>query len=325
MRSNRLSCVIWFFLAAGIPISLPAQRQQPDETKAEFVVLPESFRQVTGKYPDSHVVLFRVGCGQDAHNVWTNQLPPASDIFTLDISGAGYMPSNVRRDDDCAVSFDLKTSSIEHGSVVVTVRTSKTQVGRAFLHFADPLAGPIPTAAPQVDVLWAPISYKVCDEAFGRAVAKKFFCLALKIGNNSGYQLQIAGVGFNTPFGSSAENPYFVKTPNSSYALTRAVAQEGSVDSPRSYVLHGIEASGLLMASATPYFHNVRSTAKFATATSIVSGPLEAAFNLLVPDHSLRQANNLDDQSLRDGRLIPNNSQITTVVFLDKGSVTARL
>jgi hypothetical protein len=30
----------------------------------------------------------------------------------------------------------------------------------------------------------------------------------------------------------------------------------------------------------------------------------------------------LDDQSLRDGRLIPNNSQITTVVFLDKGSVT---
>ena len=318
MRS-RVFCFALAFLFGAF--SLSGRSQGPDEKTAEFVVLPEIVHQISGKYPDVHVVLFRVGCGQDDKKQWHNQLPPETETYSLDISGAGYAATNPQRDDDCTVSFDLKTSSTEHGSVVVNVRTSKEHVGKAFLHFADPLTGPIPTKSPEVDVLWAPISYDVCNQAFGRAVAKKFFCIAVKIGNNSGYQLQIAGVGFNTPFGSATDQ-HLVKTPNSSYALTRSVAQEGSYDSPRSYVLHGIEATGLLMASATPYFHNVRSTAKFATATSIVAGPLEAAFNLMVPDHSLRQANNLDDQSLRDGKLIPNNTQITTVVFLDKGSVT---
>lgn len=292
-----------------------AQLAEVDETSASFALIPELIRVGDdGKYPETHVVLFHIGCQQGTDGSWSKDLPDGD--LTLRLSGNISNPNGVNHD-KCTVWFDLKTASASHGTVAVQVLNGSKSLGYGFLHLADPAAKPVPTV-PQVDVLWAPIGHRTCTKAFGRSVANNFWCIAVRIGNNSGYQLQIAGVGFKGKEGTRNTN---TKTPNSSYALTRAVAQEGASNSGRAFLINSVSATGLLMAGFSPYFHNERSAAKYNAGTSIVSGPLSAALGLIWPDAALRTSNNLDDQSLRDGRLIPNNTQITTVVFLDKGSI----
>ncbi|HEY4355844.1 MAG TPA: hypothetical protein VGN16_08865 [Acidobacteriaceae bacterium] len=299
----------WLMSCAIVRAQLP----EVDETTANFVAIPGLMRVGDdGKYPAAHIVLFKLGCRADGDA----GIKISSKDVTLALSGGVPVPSGIAHD-DCSVWFDLATLATDHGAVAVKISQAGTTIGTAFLHFADPLAKPIPTT-PQVDVMWAPIGYETCKKAFGRPVAKAFWCIALKIGNNSGYQLQIAGVGFKGKAGTGdADN----RTPNSSYALTRAVAQDGDSSSARAYVLNSINATALLMAGFSPFFHAENSISRYSTGTSIVGGPIEAAFSLIWPDNSARKANNLDDQSLRDGKLIPNNTQVTTVVFLDKGSI----
>ena len=53
-----------------------------------------------------------------------------------------------------------------------------------------------------------------------------------------------------------------------------------------------------------------------------MSGPLLSAFNIVAPNPVITQLNNLDDQSFRDSKLIANNNQIQTVVFVEKQALT---
>ena len=79
------------------------------------------------------------------------------------------------------------------------------------------------------------------------------------------------------------------------------------------------------MAGFIPFFHAANATAHYATAVSIVTGPLLQAINIAAPDRVVGQLNNLDDESFRDSQIVPNNTQIRTMVFVEKRALTEQL
>ena len=95
--------------------------------------------------------------------------------------------------------------------------------------------------------------------------------------------------------------------------------------STRNLVANSIVGAGLMMAGFTPFFHSVNPKANFATAASIVSGPLQQAFNLIVPDPIVTELKSLDDHSFRENMIIPNNQPVKTVIFVEKQNVTLAL
>jgi hypothetical protein len=72
------------------------------------------------------------------------------------------------------------------------------------------------------------------------------------------------------------------------------------------------------MASFTPYFINTVNRAKWSTGATIVGTAVSKAMDLIAPDLTLKELNNLDDQAFRDGKLIPNNTQVRLLVFIQK-------
>lgn len=190
-------------------------------------------------------------------------------------------------------------------------------IGSADFAVMDTTAGPIPPGlAPEVDVMWEILSHKVCNDVFGRRVERNFYCIEVKIGNNSGHPIQLAGIGFSKDPDKLPGNP--IIHANTSYASTRAVLLRESTLSGRNQIYHGVEATGLIMAGFIPYFHAANATAHYATAVSIVGGPLLQAINVFRPDRVIGQLNNLDDESFRDNLIVPNNSQVRTMVFIEK-------
>ena len=62
---------------------------------------------------------------------------------------------------------------------------------------ADAPPGAIPPCLePQVDVMWAVLPRKVVKDAFGSWIWEKYHSIEVVIGNNSGYDLQLASIGF---------------------------------------------------------------------------------------------------------------------------------
>jgi hypothetical protein len=204
---------------------------------------------------------------------------------------------------------------------VVLLDPSGHPVGRATLSILDVAAGPIPPGlAPQVDIMWEVLSQNVCGDVFGSRVGRYFYCIEVKIGNDSGYPLQVAGIGF-----SRTELGMPLKEANASYASARAVLANQSNLSPRNVIYHSLQGTGLLMAGFTPFFHRANPAKNWASASSLVNGALVQAFDLVFPDPTKTQLTNLDDQSLRDGTVIQNNAHVRTTVFVDKESLTVAL
>src|SRR5205814_7761982 len=64
---------------------------------------------------------------------------------------------------------------------------------------AMPPPAPIPTNSPQVDVMWVVLPNKVVKDNFGSRMSDQYYGIGIVIGNNSGYSLQLASVGFTAP------------------------------------------------------------------------------------------------------------------------------
>lgn len=179
-------------------------------------------------------------------------------------------------------------------------------------------AGPIPPGLdPQVDIMWGVMDKKIVRDNFGHDLANDFYGIQLVIGNNSGYDLQIAGVGFQLP-NKNIKNTI----PSNSYRATRGVLEREQEFGRRSIILNTIQAAGGLLTGFLPFWRagfHPNAAANAARWSSIVGGPLATGFGLVVPDTTVRQIVRLDDQMLRDGLIVKNNSQIRTLIFVPKG------
>jgi hypothetical protein len=253
--------------------------------------------------------------------------PPAPN-YTLMVTGSGLTPTQ-QKPSKCMIVTNLTIDpNTPPGSYsVILLDGAGAPVASTDLAVLDLAASPIPPGlSPQVDVIWEVMSQNNCADVFGTRVAASLYCIQLKIGNNSGHPLQLAGIGFTNRLKdlTALQGPN-VTLANSSYASTRAVLLHQEMWSTRNVLYHSLEGAGLIMAGFTPFFRAANPKANFATAVAIVSGPLLQAFNIIAPDPVISQLNNLDDQSFRDNIVIPNNAQIQTTVFVEKQAVTDAL
>ncbi len=302
-------------------------------TAISITVSPRVIQPASGKLPASvNLGVFEANCddriGVDlAHN--------GSAPYSIKIMGGGLTPSSQPTPGKCAITSVLTIDpSVTSGTYdVVLLNKDGTSVGKAEIAVLDSSAGPIPPGLPpQVDVMWEVMSQNNCSDVFGKRISQTEYCIQVKIGNNSGYPLQIAGIGFSKKIGSLPGQPE-VTTANSSYASTRSVLIWQNVTNGRNILYNTIQAAGVVMAGFTPYFgtglhpngtvNNARTN--WTTAASIVSGPILSAFNIIAPNPIITQLNNLDDQSFRDTKVIANNSQVQTVVFVEKKALTNQL
>ena len=295
-----------------------------------ITVFPKVIQPTNGKLPSG--MNLTVACDDNRVRDFTRDtLIVIGDGLTLSLQ-----PTN---SGNCSITYGVTIApNISPGShQVQLVDQNKNTLGSANIAVLDSSAGPIPPGLPpQVDVLWEVMSQKNCSDVFGSRVAERDYCIQLKVGNNSGYGLQVAGIGFSTQLDALKDTRNAdgtIAIANSSYASTRAVLLTENVTAGRNIVYNVLQAAGVLMAGFTPFFgmgkypngtvNNARTN--WTTAASIVSGPLLAAYNIIAPNPVITKLNNLDDQSFKDSKIIANNSQIQTVVFVEKQALTYQI
>jgi hypothetical protein len=311
----------------------------PAQEKATWTANPAMVYQQKGAYPSSPftVRLYSNKCQYDGNGdvkPGTSLDTTSASVYSISVTGAGATASQPTVG-DCSLTTSITISpSAQPGYQMLAVKVTKGGVtqdtGFAPFDLMAATAGPIP-GNPQVDVLWDVLTDHLCRDNFGNHMPHDLYCVEVKIGNDSGYPLQLAGVGFRRPSpqctlnGQPSTCPGFpgdeISTPNISYQTARASAQAGITTSARNIIVNGTEALGLLMASFTPFFENTYSKGLWTAGTTVVGTGVSQAINLVAPDLTVRELNNLDDQAFRDGKLIPNNTQVRMLVFVQKKSV----
>jgi hypothetical protein len=303
-------------LSTGAIAQNPPTIPPSTATSIPIGVSPSTVQPVNGKLPSSMLLaIFAKNCDENSKE----NLTP----YTVRLTGAGLTLSEFHYG-KCAITSTLTIDPSTPPGIhkVFLTDISGSMQGIADFAVVDIAAGAIPPGLPpQVDVMWEVLSQSVCNDVFGKRVARNFYCIEVKIGNNTGHSLQIAGIGFAKHLDTLPGTEKIIQS-NTSYASTRAVLLRESVLSPRNVFYHSLQATGLLMGAFIPYFVNPVAAKHFATAASIVSGPLLEGFNLIGPDRVVGQLNNLDDQSFRDNQIIPNNAHIRTLIFVEKRALT---
>jgi len=137
---------------------------------------------------------------------------------------------------DCEYSAELKVSdSALIGPVTITIRYKEGDADRTkplrirVATEEPPPPGPlVPGLDPQVDVMWSVVPQSVVKDNFGQRVGKLFYCIEVVIGNSTGYDMQIAAVGFQLgPTGKHAET---IAKSSERAAKTMQDAQEISLE-----------------------------------------------------------------------------------------------
>ena len=177
----------------------------------------------------------------------------------------------------------------------------------------------------QVEVMWKVLPEEVVLDSFGTRVAKRYYGVEVVIGNNSGFDLQLAAVGFRNykslPAGS-AECPTdreYPSMPVDSYQIVRGSLERAREVGFRHKLLSGFKVAGLLMTGFLPFYEAPsRAKTHYTGLTNIVSGPVISGLEAIIPDTTINQLRQLDIQALRDGIIIPNNTHRRTMTFISK-------
>lgn len=175
--------------------------------------------------------------------------------------------------------------------------------------------GPIPPGMePAVDVMWSVMPSAIVRHNFGRQIANNYYGIQIRIGNDSGYDLQIAGIGFKLPANSGLNN----RIPTNSYRATRGTLEREQEIGIRATVVNIVKSLGTLYTGFLPFWHMPNRRANANLAGAIFTGPFEAGLEAVFPDSTTRQLTRLDDQTLRDGLVVKNNTQVVTLAWVPK-------
>ena len=201
-----------------------------------------------------------------------------------------------------------------------------------FLFLAANLSQAQPAVDAQVDLMWKILPRTVVRDNFGSRVAKRYYAVEIMIGNNSGNDLQIAGVGFSMPAckitgvtrGTPESEPTFdctdstslARIPTDSHQIVRGSLEREDQFGRRHVALSAIKTIGLLMTGLLPFFPSSSSNAD--EVASLVNNPITQGFELIFPRTTLAQLLRLEIQALRDGMIVPHNAQRRVLSFISK-------
>lgn len=248
----------------------------------------------------------------------------------VSVLGNGLSFTDVKPDQPCTLlaTLNIDPSAFPVPTPILIQDSAGKTIADVTFNVADAPPGPIPPGLePQVDVMWTVLPGKVVKDAFGRWIWKKYHSIEVVIGNNSGYDLQVASLGFQlrnfnhtfTPLNSDFAQAE--KLPTNDYHIVRSTIEKEQTHGTRAVVLSSLEAAALLAAGGIPYFHNSGPKANYSTAIAIAGDPLVKAYNLVFPDPTIAQLAHLDNLALHDSTIISNNNQTRTVVFVPRDTL----
>jgi hypothetical protein len=180
-------------------------------------------------------------------------------------------------------------------------------------------AGPIPPGLqPTVDVAWSVVPRRIASDNFGGRITKLYYPIQVVIGNNSGYDLQLASIQFD--LGSVLPD---LNVPTDSYYMVRSSLQREQLVGVRNTTVNVIKAIGPILTGAAVFYTGtslagLHHKTHFLGITDIFSNPFEKGVEAVFPDMTVQQLINLDNHTLRDGLIIANNTQIRSIVFVNK-------
>lgn len=168
----------------------------------------------------------------------------------------------------------------------------------------------------QVDAFWAVVPDKIVRHNFGSAVSKHFYEIELVIGNDSGYDLQLTGVGFTLP---ALGGQY--RIPSSGYRTVRGSMEGLGEYSHRKITLAILKNLPAAVSAFLPFFHATNRKANFSTVINLIN-PFEKGLEDSWPDLLPTRLDRLADQTYRDDvstkTIIPNNVQARIITFVPK-------
>jgi hypothetical protein len=146
-----------------------------------------------------------------------------TNSFSITADDKGDLPDNLKIDDKSASGLTVESQGIVNNkkTLAVKIKTDdnassgavqlnllegaagqEKMVGSVSLNLTRRVErGPTPDDISEVDAMWSVLPYKVVKSNFGRRAADNFYGIEVYLGNNSGYDMQIVGVGFNTSLG----------------------------------------------------------------------------------------------------------------------------
>lgn len=234
--------------------------------------------------------------------------PGGINVSDVRVAGNNGLSAKITIPDDAPlgrVQLLLKDREGKDGKIIGVAEFEVTSVAQS----------PIPPGLnPEVDVMWGVMAKDVVRHNFGTKIAKHYYGIQLGIGNNSGFDLQIASVGFRLPENTKIRNT----VPTNSYRATRGTLERQQELGTRTRVLNSLKSAGMLLTGFLPFWHAVGPAGNAARFADIFNGPVVTGFERVFPDTIISNLTRLDDQTLRDGLIVKNNSQIRTTVFVPK-------
>jgi hypothetical protein len=221
-------------------------------------------------------------------------------------------------------------------------------VGFATITVTSSQAGPIPDGlAAEVDADYVVLPFQTASDNYGKRVADQYFVVVTRIGNNTGYSLQLAGIGFcgtqggnapgtqggststtpsgnasGTQAGNAPEVPCRSPYGNTDPAIVQGTLLYGEDYSWRNGLYRALVSASLLAAGASPFFHNANPKANFAAVVALIGGPLLGSFSQEFPDNTVKQLARLGASDVMTNQnIIPNNSQASFVAFVGRETV----
>jgi hypothetical protein len=233
---------------------------------------------------------------------------PGINVSNITVVGTNALSAKITIPDDTPLGrmqILLKDKDGKDGTVIGVAEFEITSIAASAIP---------PGLNPEVDVMWGVMARDVVWHNFGHKIAKHYYGIQLSIGNNTGFDIQIASVGFRLPEDTKIKNT----VPTHSYRATRGTLERQQELGTRVKVLNSLKTAGLLLTGFLPFWHALGPAANAARFADIVNGPVIVGYESIAPDTVLSHLTRLDDQALRDGLIIKNNSQVRTTVFVPK-------
>jgi hypothetical protein len=185
-------------------------------------------------------------------------------------------------------------------------------IGYATVTVVSSQASAIPAGlAQQVDVDYIVLPYQTAYDNYGRRVADQYYVVIPKIGNNTGFSLQLAGIGF-------AGSP----TGNTDPSIVQGTLIYGQDYSARNILYRSIIWAAILGAGISPYFHSANAKANYTAGLALLSGPVLAGFSQQFPDNTVKQLSRLGASDVMTNQnIIPNNTQLSFVAFVGRDTI----
>jgi hypothetical protein len=250
-------------------VGLQAENPKPGENP-DYTISPKTV--VRGK--DYNVVIRpRSDC----------KVPRQLENVHVDLDNVSGFNVSMEGGNGCFLRFNLSVANdAPLGEFnVPLVKRVKGEQKRNFevltLHVSSVAPGPIPPGLhEQVDILWKVLPRHVTSHSFGRVFTDLHFAIEVVIGNDSGYDLQIAAIGFEPPV------PLDAPIPTDAYNITRATLEREQQTGRRALIVNSIKALGPILTGSAVFFKSTGASSTWNGSVGVFSNPLEKGFELVV-------------------------------------------